>query len=147
MLVTGGLCLLPFHLRVSRSAVAVKTGRRPDEDQSQIRAGLSDELTDLCPPSWLNRVQFGPPNTSSGSALFGKITNQVNNPRQVQLATADPTVTDKENFLRMLATSSAHCSSGLSRSIRSWIICRKVSGASRSIFSSGARLACWPVSC
>jgi len=33
-----------------------------------------------------NRVQFGPPNTSFGSALFGKITNQVNNPRQIQFS-------------------------------------------------------------
>jgi hypothetical protein len=33
-----------------------------------------------------NRVQFGPPNTSFGSALFGKITSQVNNPRQVQFS-------------------------------------------------------------
>src|SRR5271165_5713617 len=33
-----------------------------------------------------NRVQFGPPNTSFGSALFGKITSQVNNPRQIQFS-------------------------------------------------------------
>jgi hypothetical protein len=33
-----------------------------------------------------NRVQFGPPNTSFGSALFGVITSQVNNPRQIQFS-------------------------------------------------------------
>ncbi len=33
-----------------------------------------------------NRVQFGPPNTSFGGSLFGKITSQGNNPRQVQLS-------------------------------------------------------------
>jgi hypothetical protein len=33
-----------------------------------------------------NRVQFAPPNTSFGSALFGKITSQVNNPRQIQFS-------------------------------------------------------------
>ena len=33
-----------------------------------------------------NRVQFGPPNTSFGSALFGKITSQVSNPRQIQFS-------------------------------------------------------------
>ena len=33
-----------------------------------------------------NRVQFGPPNTAFGGASFGKITSQVNNPRQVQFA-------------------------------------------------------------
>src|SRR5208337_1708964 len=33
-----------------------------------------------------NRVQFGPSNTSFGSALFGKITSQVNNPRQIQFS-------------------------------------------------------------
>jgi hypothetical protein len=29
---------------------------------------------------------FGQPNTSFGSANFGTITSQVNNPRQIQLA-------------------------------------------------------------
>jgi hypothetical protein len=33
-----------------------------------------------------NRVQFGPPNTSFGGSLFGKITSQGNNPRQVQMS-------------------------------------------------------------
>jgi Carboxypeptidase regulatory-like domain len=33
-----------------------------------------------------NRVQFGSPNTSFGSALFGKITTQVNIPRQIQFS-------------------------------------------------------------
>jgi hypothetical protein len=33
-----------------------------------------------------NRAQFGPPNTSFGSALFGVITSQVNNPRQIQFS-------------------------------------------------------------
>ena len=33
-----------------------------------------------------NRVQFGPPNTSFGSESFGKITSQVNNPRQIQFS-------------------------------------------------------------
>jgi hypothetical protein len=33
-----------------------------------------------------NRVQFGPPNTAFGGPSFGKITSQVNNPRQVQFA-------------------------------------------------------------
>jgi Carboxypeptidase regulatory-like domain len=33
-----------------------------------------------------NRVQFGPPNTSFGGPLFGKITSQANNPRQVQFS-------------------------------------------------------------
>jgi hypothetical protein len=33
-----------------------------------------------------NRVQFGPPNTSSGGALFGLITSQVNQPRVMQFS-------------------------------------------------------------
>jgi len=33
-----------------------------------------------------NRVQFGPPNTSFGGPLFGEITSQVNNPRQIQFS-------------------------------------------------------------
>ena len=33
-----------------------------------------------------NRVQFGPPNTLFGGPLFGKITSQANNPRQIQLS-------------------------------------------------------------
>jgi hypothetical protein len=33
-----------------------------------------------------NRVQFGPPNTSFGSPLFGLITTQANNPRQIQFS-------------------------------------------------------------
>jgi hypothetical protein len=33
-----------------------------------------------------NRVQFGPPNTSFGGPLYGKITSQVNNPRQIQFS-------------------------------------------------------------
>lgn len=33
-----------------------------------------------------NRVEFGPPNTSFGGALFGKITSQANNPRQIQFS-------------------------------------------------------------
>jgi len=36
--------------------------------------------------SLFNRVQFGPPNTSFGSALFGVVTSQVNNPRQIQFS-------------------------------------------------------------
>jgi hypothetical protein len=36
--------------------------------------------------SVFNRVQFGPPNTSFGSALFGVVTSQVNNPRQIQFS-------------------------------------------------------------
>jgi len=34
----------------------------------------------------VNRVQFGPPNTSFGGSSFGLITTQVNNPRQIQLS-------------------------------------------------------------
>lgn len=34
----------------------------------------------------LNRVQFGFPNTTVGSATFGYITSQANLPRNVQLA-------------------------------------------------------------
>jgi hypothetical protein len=33
-----------------------------------------------------NRVQFGPPNTSFGGPSFGLITNQANNPRQIQFS-------------------------------------------------------------
>ena len=33
-----------------------------------------------------NQVLFAPPNTSFGNPLFGKITTQANNPREVQLA-------------------------------------------------------------
>lgn len=33
-----------------------------------------------------NRVQFSPPNTSFGGSLFGKITTQANNPRQIQFS-------------------------------------------------------------
>ena len=33
-----------------------------------------------------NRVQFGPPNTAFGGALFGIITNQANNPREIQFS-------------------------------------------------------------
>jgi hypothetical protein len=33
-----------------------------------------------------NRVQFGPPNTSFGGPLYGRITSQVNNPRQIQVS-------------------------------------------------------------
>src|SRR3984957_20653937 len=33
-----------------------------------------------------NRVQFGPPNTSSGGPLYGAITSRVNNPRQIQVS-------------------------------------------------------------
>ena len=36
--------------------------------------------------SLFNRVQFGPPNTSFGGPLFGQITSQVNNPRQIQFS-------------------------------------------------------------
>jgi hypothetical protein len=32
-----------------------------------------------------NQVQFAPPNTAFGNPLFGKITTQANNPRQIQL--------------------------------------------------------------
>lgn len=31
-----------------------------------------------------NRVQFGQPNTQQGNGLFGKVTSQINNPRQIQ---------------------------------------------------------------
>ena len=33
-----------------------------------------------------NRVQFGPPNSSFGGPLYGEITSQVNNPRQIQFS-------------------------------------------------------------
>jgi hypothetical protein len=33
-----------------------------------------------------NRVQFGAPNTSAGSAFFGVVTSQYNSPRQIQLS-------------------------------------------------------------
>ena len=36
--------------------------------------------------SLFNRVQFGPPNTSFGGPLFGQITSQANNPRQIQFS-------------------------------------------------------------
>lgn len=33
-----------------------------------------------------NRVQFGPPNTTLGTSIFGQVTSQVNNPRLIQMA-------------------------------------------------------------
>jgi hypothetical protein len=33
-----------------------------------------------------NRVQFAPPNTAFGGPLFGLITSQANNPRQIQFS-------------------------------------------------------------
>jgi hypothetical protein len=33
-----------------------------------------------------NRVQFGPPNTAFGGALFGIITDQANTPREIQFS-------------------------------------------------------------
>jgi hypothetical protein len=35
---------------------------------------------------FFNHVQFGPPNTSSGNPFFGRVTSQLNTPRQIQLS-------------------------------------------------------------
>jgi len=39
------------------------------------------EIFNLC-----NRVQFNPPGNQLGSSLFGVVSGQLNNPRQVQMA-------------------------------------------------------------
>jgi len=51
---------------------------------SRIREGMRVEFR-LEALNAFNRVQFSPPHTSLGSSLFGVITSQANQPRQVQL--------------------------------------------------------------
>jgi hypothetical protein len=77
-------------------------GSEPRTDPTLRAEGINDwdvslskltKISDRVNIAWgaeffnvLNRVQFGPPNSLFGGALFGEVTSQVNNPRQIQFS-------------------------------------------------------------